>query len=100
MKATFMIQSFSCIETEKFFYSGKISPKVGWQSIQKVVQRKLDMIEAANSLLDLKAPPQNRLEALQGEFKGFYSIRINNQWRIVFKWLDNRAYDVFICDYH
>ncbi len=61
---------------------------------------KLDVLNAAQSLDDLKSPPGNRLEQLRGDFAGFHSIRINNQWRIVFKWQDSSAYDVQIIDYH
>ncbi|MCU7934545.1 MAG: type II toxin-antitoxin system RelE/ParE family toxin [Candidatus Thiodiazotropha sp. (ex Dulcina madagascariensis)] len=61
---------------------------------------KLDVINAAQSLKDLKSPPGNRLEALKGDLAGFHSIRINNQWRIVFKWQNSSAHDVQIIDYH
>lgn len=61
---------------------------------------KLDVINAAQNLNDLKSPPGNRLEPLKGDFKGFYSIRINSQWRIVFRWESNAAHDVQITDYH
>ena len=58
------------------------------------------MINAANTVDDLKSPPGNRLEALRGDLRGFYSIRVNEQWRIVFRWLDGAAEDVEILDYH
>lgn len=61
---------------------------------------KLDVLNAAQSLEDLKSPPGNRLEALKGNFAGFHSIRINNQWRIVFRWQASNADDVQIIDYH
>jgi len=61
---------------------------------------KLDVINAAQNLDDLKSPPGNRLEQLKGNLKGFYSIRINSQWRIVFHWESNAAHDVQILDYH
>ncbi len=61
---------------------------------------KLDVINAAQSLEDLRSPPGNRLEALKGDFAGFHSIRINNQWRIVFRWQDSSAHDVQVIDYH
>jgi proteic killer suppression protein len=60
----------------------------------------LDVLNAAQSLEDLKSPPGNRLEALKGDFAGFHSIRINNQWRIVFRWDASNAHDVHIIDYH
>lgn len=61
---------------------------------------KLDVLNAAKSLEDLKSPPGNRLEALKGTLGGFHSIRINRQWRIVFKWQESNAHDVRIIDYH
>ncbi len=61
---------------------------------------KLDVLNAAQLLEDLKSPPGNRLEALKGDFAGFHSIRINNQWRIVFRWQASNAHDVQIIDYH
>jgi proteic killer suppression protein len=68
--------------------------------IQNVARRKLRMIDAAASINDLRVPPGNRLEALQGERKGQYSIRINDQWRICFEWREGNAYGVEIVDYH
>ena len=68
--------------------------------IWSVAQRKLDMIKAAIRLEDLRIPPANRLEALHGDLKGKHSIRINNQWRVVFRWLGKDAADVQIIDYH
>lgn len=61
---------------------------------------KLDIVNGAAALLDLKAPPGNRLEALSGDLKGFHSIRVNEQWRIVFRWENNGAHDVRLTDYH
>ena len=61
---------------------------------------KLDVLNAAQSLEDLKSPPGNRLEALKGNLAGYHSIRINNQWRIVFKWQASNAHDVQVVDYH
>lgn len=69
-------------------------------TIWTVAARKLDMLNAAQELLDLKAPPGNRLEALRGSWAGHYSIRINNQYRVVFEWVDGNAKDVLITDYH
>lgn len=60
----------------------------------------MDVLNAAQSLDDLKSPPGNRLELLRGDFAGFHSIRINNQWRIVFRWEDYNAHDVQVVDYH
>ncbi len=70
------------------------------QSIWKVAQRKLDLLNAAHTLMDLKSPPANCLEALKGRLKGKYSIRINDQFRLVFEFRDGNAYEVEIIDYH
>jgi len=69
-------------------------------SIWNAAIRKLDMIHAAHELKDLRVPPANRLEALKGKLSGKHSIRINDQYRIVFKWVDGNAKDVLITDYH
>ena len=71
-------------------------PATAW----KTAERKLDMINAAVILSDLKVPPGNRLEALKGDLQGFYSIRVNDQYRIIFRFQDSNAYDVEITDYH
>jgi proteic killer suppression protein len=68
--------------------------------IQSVARRKLRMLNAAAVLTDLRVPPANRLEALKGDRRGLYSIRINDQWRICFRWHDGDAHDVEIVDYH
>ena len=67
--------------------------------IQKTLN-KLDVLNGAHDLLDLRSPPGNRLEALRGDFSGYYSIRVNNQWRIIFRWQDGNAYEVQLTDYH
>jgi proteic killer suppression protein len=61
---------------------------------------KLDVLNGAHDLLDMRSPPGNRLEALKGDLAGFYSIRVNDQWRIVFRWKDGNAYEVQLTDYH
>jgi toxin HigB-1 len=66
----------------------------------RIAARKLDLLDYARDLRDLLAPPGNRLEALRGEWAGFHSIRINDQWRIVFRWTDQGPEDVDIVDYH
>lgn len=68
--------------------------------LRRVAQRKLQYLNAAMELQDLSSPPGNRLEALRGNLKGFYLIRINNQWRIVFRWELDGAFEVCIKDYH
>jgi len=93
-----MIKSFKCKETEKIFkreYSKKFS-----RDIQKVALRKLWMLDAATDLNSLQVPPGNRLEPLSGSRKGQFSIRINKQWRICFKWRQGDAFEVEITDYH
>ena len=93
-----MIESFKCKETEKLFHR-QVSRKLT-QSIQKIAMRKLWMLDAANELRDLKVPPNNQLEALKGARKGQYSIRINQQWRIIFRWENGLKHEVEIIDYH
>ncbi len=93
-----MIKTFKCKETEKIF-NRNFSKKFP-QNIQRVSLRKLRMINRAEILNDLKVPPANRLEALHGKRKGQYSIRINDQWRICFKWKKGEVYNVEIVDYH
>lgn len=94
-----MIQSFADRETEAFHTEGK-KPRSGWWSVSKVAARKLDMVNAAKSLDDLRSPPGNRLEALLEDRAGRHSIRINDQWRVCFKWTDAGPADVEIVDYH
>jgi len=93
-----MIKSFADRETEKFFQTGK-SRKIP-AAIHKAALRKLDYINAAASLEDLRVPPGNMLEALSGDLRGKYSIRINRQYRIVFAFEKGDAYEVLIVDYH
>ena len=93
-----MITSFRCKETEKIF-NGKFSGTLP-QTIQKAAARKLEIIDAARDMEDLKIPSGNRLEALSGDRKGQHSIRINEQWRVCFVWQDGSADDVEIVDYH
>jgi len=93
-----MIKTFKCKETEKIFYR-EYSRKLP-RDIQKAAFRKLRMIDKSKTLIDLKVPPANRLEKLSGKRKEQYSIRINNQWRICFEWIDNNALRVEITDYH
>jgi len=93
-----MIKSFKCKETEKV-WNEDFSKKLP-HDIQKRALQKLRMINIAEALEDLKVPPNNHLEALKGDRQGQHSIRINDQFRICFKWLDNKAFDVEIVDYH
>ncbi len=93
-----MIESFASDETEKIF-RGQVSKKFP-KDIQRTARRKLIYLDDAEDLQDLLAPPGNRLEKLKGGRSGQHSIRINDQWRICFKWSDNKAKDVEIVDYH
>ena len=93
-----MIRSFKDQETEKV-YRREFSRKLP-NNIQHVALRKLRMLNNAATLTDLRIPPANRLEKLAGDRSGQYSVRINDQWRICFEWLDNDAYNVEITDYH
>ena len=70
------------------------------EEIQRVALRKLLILDAAARIEDLRVPPGNRLEALQGDLRGFHSIRVNDQWRIVFSWSDGNASEVRVVDYH
>lgn len=93
-----MVVSFGNKETEKI-WSGNVSKKLP-REIQDVARRKLRMINNSIDVADLRIPPANRLEKLKGDLKEFYSIRINNQWRIIFKWENGNAFEVEIVDYH
>jgi addiction module HigA family antidote len=93
-----MIRSFRDKETEKLF-NREVSRKFP-KNIQKVALRKLGILDAADLLQDLRLPPGNRLEKLTGDRAGQYSIRINDQWRICFRWGECDAYDVELTDYH
>ncbi len=93
-----MIKSFGDKETEKI-WNGIFSKKLP-SDIQPIARRKLRMINNAQDINDLRVPPGNRLEKLKGELSDYYSIRINNKWRIIFKWIGSDAYEVQIINYH
>ena len=93
-----MIRSFACKETERLFH-GRFSRKLP-QDVQRAAQRKLSQLHAAAALEFLRVPPGYRLEALTGNRSGQWSIRINDQWRICFRWQDGNALEVEIVDYH
>lgn len=93
------IKSFKDKKIKIFFETGKYPQKAGWRSVGSIVKRKLDMLNYAAELGDLKSPPSNNLEILKGDLKVFYSIRINLQWRVIFKW-DKEPLNVDITDYH
>ena len=92
-----MIKSFRCAHTEELFEDGKNRI---FNNIKTVAVRKLDILNAASELRDLRSPPGNMLEALSGDRLGQHSIRVNQQWRICFRWHDHDACDVEIVDYH
>lgn len=93
-----MIVSFADKETEKIWEGEK--SKVLPTEIQQVARRKLRMIHNAENINDLRIPPANHLKKLKGELSNFYSIRINDQWRIIFTWQNNNAGNIAITDYH
>ncbi|MDR2970922.1 MAG: type II toxin-antitoxin system RelE/ParE family toxin [Bacteroidales bacterium] len=93
-----MITSFKDKETEKI-WNGIVSTKLPFE-IQLIARRKLRMINNSQNINDLRIPPSNNLKKLQGDFKNKFSIRINDQWRIVFCWDDNNSSDIEIIDYH
>ena len=92
-----MIKSFSCKDTEELASRDRVRRFV---NIERVAQRKLEMLAAATSLEDLKVPTSNHLEKLAGDRDGQYSIRVNLQWRVCFEWKEGHAYQVEIVDYH
>lgn len=92
-----MIKTFHGKDTESLFND---LPSKRFRAIERIARRKLYYLHSAKTLQDLHIPPGNRLEGLSGDREGQHSIRINDQWRICFKWLDGSAYDVEIVDYH
>jgi toxin HigB-1 len=92
-----MIRSFGDRRTQELFDDLIVRD---FHGIARIAKRKLEMIDAAARLNDLRVPPANRLEKLRGNLEGFYSIRINDQWRVVFRWIEEEAHDVRIVDYH
>ena len=93
-----MIISFGLKETEKIWLGERVGKLPN--DIQEIGRRKLRMLNNSQSVVDLRVPPSNRLEKLSGKLKEFYSIRINDQWRIIFRWANNNASEVEITDYH
>jgi proteic killer suppression protein len=93
-----MINSFGSKETEKIWNGDRVKNLP--LEIQQIGRRKLRMLNNSQNLLDLRVPPSNKLEKLSGKMNDLYSIRINDQWRIIFRWEDGNANDVTILDYH
>jgi proteic killer suppression protein len=94
------IRSFGNLATADLYHGSNTSRVKRFpQSIVSAALRKMDVINAAHKLDDLRSPPGNRLEALKGNLTGYHSIRVNDQWRITFRWM-NDAHDVSLVDYH
>ena len=93
-----MIRSFGDRQTERLFAHERVKKLT--KELQRGALRKLLILDAAVSIDDMQSPPGNRLEKLHGDRSGQYSIRVNNQWRICFRWQDGDAYEVEIVDYH
>lgn len=93
-----MILSFGSKETEKIWNGVRVNKMPN--EIQEIGRRKLRMLNNSQNLSDLRIPPSNRLEKLSGDLKAYYSIRINDQWRIIFKWDNGNSSDVTFIDYH
>ena len=94
------IRSFSDRVAERFFFTGRVKPDIGWWPVRRTVKKRLDMLHYASVLGDLRSPPGNRLEALRGKLRGFYSVRVNDRWRIVFRWSPGGPTLVQVTDYH
>lgn len=94
------IRSFASEDVKEFFERGRLRKRLGWVNIGRIVARKLDMLDYATELRDLGSPRGNRLEPLKGRWRGFHSIRVNDQWRVIFRWSDLGPEDVDIVDYH
>jgi proteic killer suppression protein len=92
-----LIKSFADRRTERLFQDHVVRE---FQGIAARAKRKLEALHAAASLEDLRVPPSNRLEKLKGKLDAFHSIRVNDQWRVTFRWIGNDAQDVAIVDYH
>lgn len=92
-----MIKSFGDRRTQELFDELLVREFHGFS---RAAKRKLELVNAAARLDDLRVPPANRLEKLRGNLDGYYSIRINDQWRVVFRWIDEHSHDVQIVDYH
>jgi toxin HigB-1 len=97
-----MIQSFADKRLEDFFFNEKIPRGTEWSNVRKIVRRKLAALNAAQRISDLKAPPGNQLEALKDDLLGYHSIRVNDQWRVIFKWPSSTQGPslVDVIDYH
>lgn len=96
-----MIRSFGDKLTEDVYHGRRTKPVLRLaEALVRGAEKRLDLIEAAARLDDLRSPPGNHLEALAGDLKGWHSIRVNDQWRLVFRWVEGAAEDVKLVDYH
>jgi proteic killer suppression protein len=95
-----LIRSFADRDTERLYQRARVNRFRSFESFERIALRKLRMLDAAANVSDLKTPPGNRLEKLKGDREGEWSIRINDQWRICFRWDDGDAFEVAIVDYH
>lgn len=95
-----VIVGFKEKQLKDFIESGVLPKNCPWQLVSKIVLRKLDMLNYAKTLEDLKTPPGNRLESMKGDLFGYFSIRINDQWRIIFTWTEDGPANVEVIDYH
>ncbi len=100
MNLVVAIQTFARRAVEEFFLEGKVPRREGWARLARIVARKLDMLHYAHRLDDLRSPPANHLEALRGDLAGSHSIRVNDQWRVVFRWAARGPEDVDVVDTH
>ncbi len=91
------IHSFRCCDTESLYQGKRVTQ---WVNMERVALRKLTQLAISSRLEDLRVPPGNRLEQLSGDRAGQHSIRINDQWRICFIWIEDSAHEVEIVDYH
>jgi proteic killer suppression protein len=94
------IQSFASPAIRTFYVQGRIPKGAGWAGAARIAARKLDMLDYAARLGDLASPPGNRLEALKGDLAGWHSVRVNDQWRVVFRWTESGPAEVDMKDYH
>ena len=94
------IKGFKHKEVEEFFFGQRVPRRAGWAGAAKIVVRKLDMVHYAAVMEDLRSPPGNRLEALKGGLAGYHSVRVNDQWRVVFRWTPEGPEEVDVVDYH
>jgi proteic killer suppression protein len=92
-----MIRSFGDRQTQELFEDRFVRD---FHGVARPAKRILELVNAATRLDDLRVPPANRLEKLRGNLESFYSIRVNDQWRVIFRWVDGDAYDVQVMDYH